>query len=308
MVLTGRVLAEATRALLQEGTVGRVLAEPIAKNTAPAVAWASRVARRSDPDAVVIVLPADAYIENEEAFRSALALAVTAAADGAIVTLGVRPTRPETGYGYLRVGESTSREGVRRVEAFVEKPDLAHATAYVRDGFYLWNAGIFVFRASVMDDAVRAHLPALAEGLDRVDEAVALHGLSAEDSAIDSLFAGIDGVSIDYGVMEKVPHVHVVAVDCGWSDVGSWQASWELGTKDENDNVVRVGEGASVVLEDSRGNVVSAGAGKVVALIGVEDLVVVDTPDALLVLPRARAQEVKRAVDALAAKRRTDVL
>ncbi|MBL8684513.1 MAG: mannose-1-phosphate guanylyltransferase [Myxococcales bacterium] len=306
MVVTGRALAEATRSMVPSSVAAKVLAEPVAKNTAPAVAWATRAALREDPDAIVVVLPADAYIEDEEAFREALARAIDAANRGAIVTLGIRPTRPETGYGYLHVGKPTEHAGVFEVVAFVEKPDLARAQQYLRDGRHLWNAGIFVFRASVMDAAVREHLPQVWAGMNEVDADV--RDGAREEDAIERVFQGFPSVSIDYGVMEKVARVDVVPTDCGWSDVGSWQASWELGDKDANNNVVRAEDPTLVVLEDASGTVISAPKGKIVAVIGVDDLVIVDTPDALLVAPRSRAQDVKRAVDVLAQRGKKDVL
>lgn len=307
MVVTGRALAEPTRTMVSTAVAAKVLAEPVAKNTAPAVAWAARSALRDDPDAVVVALPADAYIEDEEAFRAALVRAIEAANDGVIVTLGIRPSRPETGYGYLHVGEATARAGVYRVRSFVEKPDLARAQQYLRDGQHLWNAGIFVFRAKVMDDAVREFLPEIWAGMNEVDAHVR-EGRGSEQEAIDRVFHSFPSVSIDYGVMEKVASVDVVPTDCGWSDVGSWQASWELGAKDEHNNVVRADDPSVVVLEDASGNVIAAPKGKIVAVIGVDDLIIVDTPDAILVAPRSRAQDVKRAVDALTQRGKKDAL
>jgi mannose-1-phosphate guanylyltransferase len=307
MVVTGQALAEATRSMVPESVAAKVLAEPVAKNTAPAVAWAARSALREDPEAIVIVLPADAYIEDEAAFREALVRAAEAANDGVIVTLGIRPSRPETGYGYLHVGEATARAGVYKVKSFVEKPDLSRAQQYLRDGQHLWNAGIFVFRAKVMDDAIRDFLPAIWAGMNEVDAHVR-EGKGTEQAVIDRVFHGFPSISIDYGVMEKVASVDVVPTDCGWSDVGSWQASWELGEKDANNNVVRVDDPSLVVLEDVTGTVVSAPRNKIVAVIGLDDLVIVDTPDALLVAPRSRAQDVKRAVDALAARGKKSAL
>jgi mannose-1-phosphate guanylyltransferase len=307
MVVTGRALADATRAMVSERLAKTILAEPVPKNTAPAVAWATRHALRHDPDAVIVVLPADAYIEDEDAFRAALTRAIEAAQRGAIVTLGVRPSRPETGYGYLHVGEATEMPGVFRVKAFVEKPDLSRAQQYLRDGRHLWNAGIFVFRASVMDSALREHLPSVWEGMNEID-AHAREGRGAEAEAIERVFHQFPSVSIDYGVMEKVARVDVVPTDCGWSDVGSWQTSWELGEKDAHNNVVRAEDPALIVLEDATGNVLSAPKGKIVAVIGVDDLVIVDTPDALLVAPRSRAQDVKRAVDQLSQRGKKDAL
>jgi mannose-1-phosphate guanylyltransferase len=303
LVVTRDDLEAATRDALPELSAENILLEPQGRNTAPCVAWATATVRRRDPEAVVVVLAADAYIADEPAFVAALRTAAEAAAQGAIVTLGIRPTRPETGYGYLHVGEALpgAPAGVSRVRAFVEKPDAARAADYLAGGAHLWNAGIFVFRADVMHAAVRAHLPEVARAMDEFDAAAAR---GDERAVVSARYASLPNISIDYGVMEKVAEVAVVPVDCGWSDVGSWQAYWELGAKDEHENVVR----ALAVLADARGNVVSAPPGKIVALVGVSDLVVVDTPDALLVVPRERAQDVKKAVDALAAQRRNEVL
>ena len=296
IVVTRADLAEATRSAAPELPAANVLLEPVGRNTAPCVAWATETVLQRDPSAVLVVLAADAHIADEAAFVAALRTAVKAAEGGAIVTLGIRPTRPETGYGYLHVGEAWpgGLAGVWTVNAFVEKPDEARAAAYVAGGQHLWNAGIFVFRADVMARAVAEHLPAVAE---------ALRG--ADASTVQARYPGLPNVSIDYAVMEKVAAVAVVPVDCGWSDVGSWQAAWELGDRDASNNAVR---GARAVVVDATENVVVAPAGKTVALIGVHGLVVVDTGDALLVIPRERAQDVKRAVDALAAAGRDDVL
>ncbi len=307
MVVTGAALAESTRTLLAENLPAKILAEPLARNTAPAVAWAAREALREDHDAVVCVLPADAYIRDEAAFCAAIAKATEAATGNNIVTLGIKPTRPETGYGYLHVGEETEISGVFRVRAFVEKPALAKAQQYLADGEHLWNGGIFVFRAAVMDAAVAEHLPELWQGMNSIEAAKNAGNLADYTIAVHSVFSALKSVSIDYGVMEKVRSVDVVPVDCGWSDVGSWEASWELGAKDEQGNVTR-GDRDNIVLVDCKGTVVSACKDKVIALIGVEDLVVVDTPDALLVVPRARAQEVKLAVDALVAAKKSQFI
>lgn len=303
LVVTRADLAVATREAMPELPAENLLLEPVGRNTAPCVAWATATIRRRDPRAVIVVLAADAYIANEEAFVAALRTAADAAELGAIVTLGIQPSRPETGYGYLHVGGAVegAPRGVRVVRGFVEKPDLDRARSYLLGGEHLWNAGIFVFRADVMHAAVEAHLPAVARAMDELDRAAAQ---GDEASRVSALYPTMPNISVDYGVMEKVSEVAVVPVDCGWSDVGSWQASWELGAKDADENVVR----ADAVLCDATGNVVSAPSGKVIALIGVRDLVVVDTPDALLVVPRERAQEVKKAVDALAAAGRSEVL
>ncbi len=295
VVVTGQVLAEATARSLPEVPKENILLEPVGRNTAPCVGWAAAWVARRDPKGILMVLASDAYIADDAAFVAALQTAARAAEQGSIVTLGIRPTRPETGYGYLHVGEETETPGVHRVKAFVEKPDAARALAYVAGGDHLWNAGIFVFRADVMLAAIEKHLPELAAGLRALDAAAARGN---EASEVEAKYPSLPSVSIDVGVMEKVGGVSVVPVDCGWSDVGSWQAAWELGDKDATDNVVRADPQRAVVI-DARGNMIVAPPGKTVAIIGVDDLVVVDTPDAILVVPRSRAQDVKKAVDAL---------
>ncbi len=306
LVVTRADLAEATRTALPDLPEENLLLEPAGRNTAPCVAWATATVQRRDPRAVIVVLAADAYIADEPAFVRALETAVRAAETGAIVTLGIRPSRPETGYGYLHVGDAMpdAPEGVLRVRAFVEKPDAPRAQTFFDGGAHLWNAGIFVFRADVMREAVANLLPSISQAIAAFD-AAALRVPGDEAREVAARYPLLPSVSVDYGVMEKVHEVAVVPVDCGWSDVGSWQASWELGARDAASNVVRAD---AAVLCDAEGNMVMAPAGKVVALVGVRDLVVVDTPDALLVVPRDRAQDVKKAVDALALQGRGDVL
>lgn len=307
LVVTRADLAEGTRAALPDLPEENLLLEPVGRNTAPCVAWATAAVQRRDPRGVVVVLAADAYITDAPAFVDALRTAARAAASGVIATLGITPTRPETGYGYLHVGDALGDvPGVRRVRAFVEKPDARRAAEFLADGNYLWNAGIFVFRADAMREAVKQHLPEVAAAVDAFD-AAARESREAEAREVGARYPGLKGISIDFGVMEKVREVAVVPVDCGWSDVGSWQAAWELTAHDASGNAVRA-DPERTVLADARGNIVVAPPGKTVAVVGVEDLVIVDTPDALLVVPRSRAQDVRLAVDALTAAKRDDVL
>ncbi|MBI5514693.1 MAG: mannose-1-phosphate guanylyltransferase [Deltaproteobacteria bacterium] len=299
LVVTREDLADATREALPGLPEENLLLEPVGRNTAPCVAWATHTVLRRDPEAVLVVLAADAFIEDEGAFVGALQTAARAASRGSVVTLGIQPTRPETGYGYLHAGEVVlpGDPSVRRVRAFVEKPDGPRAEAFFRGGEHLWNAGIFVYRADVMRAAVGRYLPDLAQAMTEIDSA-AREGPAEGARAVGRLYGGLPNVSIDVGVMERLEDVLVVPVSCGWSDVGSWQAAWELAPRDPEGNAVKP-SGAPAVLVEARGNMVVAPEGKVVALLGVDDLVVVDTPDALLVMPRARAQELKKIIDAL---------
>lgn len=287
LVVTSERLASKTRAQLSEVPARNVLAEPVGRNTAPCVGWATARVARVDPDAVCAVLPADHHVGDESAYADVLRRALTAADRGGIVTVGIRPSRPETGYGYIEMGEPLV-EGVHRARRFVEKPNRQRAEQFLAAGTFLWNSGMFFFRASEMLDAIRHHLPGLGEALDRflaTDEA-------GEAALVQALYPTLPDVSIDHGVMEKVSDVVVVPADFGWSDLGSFASAWELADKDSQGNALP--EGA--ICLDSTGCFVRAPDGKRVALVGVEDLIVVDTNDALLVLPRERAQDVKRVV------------
>ena len=256
----------------------------------PCVAWAAQVVSARDPEGVLAVLAADHHVADQEAYVVAVRTALGAAESGALVTIGLRPTRAETGYGYLEVGEDLG-DGSRRALRFVEKPDRARAEEFVASGRFLWNSGQFFFKASVVLDAIRTHLPALADGLR------ALAAAGVDEARLAAAFGALPSISIDHGVMEKAAAVRVVPADFGWSDVGSWTTAWELAARDARDNGVTDGD---AVLVDSDGCYIRARSGKIVALIGVHDLVVVDTEDALLVVPRDRAQDVKLAVEALA--------
>lgn len=303
-IATGRHLEAKTRELLRDLPSANVLAEPLARNTAPCIGWATAAIQRIDPKGIVVVLPSDHVVANEAEFRRVLLRAAEAAEQGFITTVGIVPTRPETGYGYIEKGQ-TIAEGVRRAARFTEKPPLAVAQSYLADGSHLWNAGMFVFRADVMRTEIANHLPELAMGLAVLD-AAAREG--RETSVLDDVFKRVPAVSIDHGVMEHASQVAVVPGDFGWSDVGSWQTAWELAEKDEAGNALP----PHAITFDANGNLVrdlsTLGHAKTIALIGVSDLVVVQTDDALLVLPRDRAQDAKLAVQALKSAGRTDLV
>jgi mannose-1-phosphate guanylyltransferase len=287
-IVTSEALAEATAAAAPGA---EILAEPVGRNTAPCIAWAAAHVRRRDPDGVLAVLPADHHIGDEPGYLAVLERALGAASGGDLVTVGIEPTRPETGYGYIELGEPLA-PGVHRAARFVEKPDRARAAELLAAGTFLWNSGMFFFRADAILDAIRAHLPALDDAV-RAFDAAAAAGRETEEVA--ARYPALPAISIDHGVMEKSERVAVVPGDFGWSDLGSFTTAWELAPKDGAGNAVR----ADAILVDARRNYVSAPAKKLVALVGVEDLVVVDTEDALLVIPRDRAQDVRKIVEAL---------
>lgn len=310
LVATGLHLVEATRDELPQLGKEAFLAEPMAKNTAPCIGWAAKVVARTNPDAVVCVLPSDQHAVDAPGFRDVLAKAAEAASSGAITTIGIVPTRPETGYGYIHRGGEKS-EGVFEVSRFVEKPDRETADAYLESGEYLWNAGIFVFRAKDMLAAIERHLPHMAAGLEAIDRA-AEDGPGTEGARIQQFFIDSESVSIDYGVMEKESGLQVVPGDFGWSDLGSWESAWELSERDEAGNSAP----QSTVLVDAKDNLVEdlrSGVGrarheKVIALVGVEGLCVVETDDALLIMPREKSQDVRNVVAELKARRRDDLV
>lgn len=276
------------------------LLEPCGRNTAPAVGLAARrLLEEAGDEAVMLVLPADHLVEDEAAFAEAVSRAERLARAGRLVTFGIRPERPETGYGYIRVGEAVAEGGEvlgHTVERFVEKPDEATARRYLEEGGYLWNSGMFCFRADRILEAMGETAPEL---LEKVDACWAAVGAREEPLELPRApFEALPDISVDYAVMERARDVAVVPCELGWSDIGSWDALGTLAPADEAGNRV-TGEG--VLLLDSRGCVVRSEGGRVVAGIGLEDLVVVDTADAVLVAPRGEAQRVREVVDRLRA-------
>ena len=290
-VVTGTTLVEATRAAVPELPEGRILAEPVGRNTAPCVGWAAAEIARADPDAVLAVLPSDHCIGQENAYRAVLERAIDAATKHHMVTVGVTPNRAETGYGYIEVGEAVG-EGVHRARRFVEKPNRRRAEQFLAAGGFLWNSGMFFFRAETILTAMETHLPNLGSVLRRFVEAP---DPTNGRAALLAEYPELPAVSIDHGVMEKVDGVAVVPGDFGWSDLGSWMSAWELASKDEASNALPEGS----VTIDARGCFGRLPNGKLLALVGVEDLVVVDTEDALLVVNKENAQSVRDVVKIL---------
>ncbi|HVR21457.1 MAG TPA: mannose-1-phosphate guanylyltransferase, partial [Polyangiaceae bacterium] len=234
LIATGADLVAASRRMLPELPPSAFLGEPLARNTAPCIAWAASVVARRDPEAVAMVLPSDHRIADEPRFREVVGRALESAQAGAITTIGIEATRPDTGYGYIELGDEVS-PGVRRVARFVEKPDLERAKTYVASGRHVWNGGMFFFRAGQMLEEIRRHLPELARGIERI-EAAAREGAEREQAVIREVFATAPSVSIDVGLMEKLETIHVVPGSFGWSDLGSWESAWDLAEKDERGN------------------------------------------------------------------------
>lgn len=275
---------------------GTLVLEPAARNTAPALSLAALAARAGGEDPVLLVSPADHAVADGAAFTALLEQAVAAAEAGQVVTLGVQPTRPETGYGYIRSRPDPAGGPVRRVEAFVEKPDRATAERYLAEGGYAWNSGLFVLKASVWLAALAQARPAMAEAVERAWTARREDGVFLRPDR--EAFEAVPADSIDYAVMEGLPGradavapLVTLTLDAGWNDLGAWDAVWQLGQADAAGNV----QHGDTLVEASRNCLVHA-SHRLVAAVGVEDLVVVETPDAVLVADRRRAQEVKQVV------------
>lgn len=301
LVVCGPVHAPSVKKLVKGLPRGNVVVEPVARNTAPAIALAALHVAKRDPEGILVVLPSDHHVADVPGFRRTLEQAAEVARQGLLVTIGIKPSRPETGYGYIRVGdplpsEASRQAGARKVSAFVEKPDLATAQGYLASGDYLWNAGIFLFRADAILDAFRRHMPELARGLEKI---AARLGKRDEAAVLRKHFPKLPNVSIDYGVMEKADNIAVLPADFGWSDVGSFGAIPEVREADAQGNVVS-GKGAVVV--DCQDCVVLAD-GRPLAVVGLKDMVVVDSGDSVLVVPREKAQDVRKAVEVLKARK-----
>lgn len=286
--------------LLEAGISGAtILLEPVARNTAPAIALGALKAVERYPQALLLVLPADHLIGDTGSFVAAVQQALPAARDGWLVTFGIRPDRPETGFGYIRRAESIGGAAFR-VERFVEKPDLATAKGYVKDGGYDWNSGMFLFKAARYLEELGQHA---LEMLEAVRQAYATGHGDLDFVRVDAeAFAKVPDNSIDYAVMEKTSRAAVIPVSCAWSDIGSWSALWLSGQHDEQGNQ-REGDTLTV---NTRNSLLRSHDRHMIATVGVDDLIVVTTPDATLVAHRDAAQDVKKVVDQLKVSGRTE--
>src|SRR5512146_460352 len=299
MISTNPAQAESIRVQLSEwkdALKDNFVLEPEGRNTAPAIALVALELVRRDPNAVMLVVPADHIVKGQREFDAAVSLASSLATQGLLVTFGIKPIRPETGYGYIKPDRKRvlAKQGTLKgypVDRFVEKPNVVKASQYLKAGHYYWNSGMFVWRAATILEEVRRYQPALSRGIEQISR---LLEQGASRAAIDEEYRKLPSVSIDTGVMEKSTESAVVPVGFRWSDVGSWRSLDEVASKDKLGNVV----GGRVVDIDSRRSIVY-GDRRVVATIGLTDMVVVDTPDATLVCPKSRAQDVKKIVEIL---------
>ena len=301
-VLTNSHLRDTIVRQLPEVPARQILAEPAQRNTAPAIGLAAHIIESIDPGAVMGVFPADHVIGKPRDYRRLLKPAIRAARQGNIVVLGIRPRWPETGYGYVEFPRDSAPAPLEPspVLKFREKPDAATAALYLRDGNFYWNAGMFFWRTAVLLDALREFLPKTAGLLDTLPPFTSRRF----GAKLREVFPQCENISIDFAVLERASNVvGLRAPDIGWNDVGSWNAVYELEKSDALGNVLK----SEALLQATRGSYVRA-PGKLVALLGVEDLIVVDTPDALLIADRRRAQEVGDLVKRLEQSKRDDLL
>jgi mannose-1-phosphate guanylyltransferase len=296
-IVTTELLKSAIEEQVGTSTV-TTLAEPAARNTAPCVYWAAREVYARDPKGILLVMPADHYIPKLEAFRSTVrAAAEWARTHDDLVTLGVKPDRPETGYGYLKTGtavgsssaKGASPEACRRVDAFVEKPNLERAKEFLASGSYLWNGGMFLWRAETILQAFDAFMPEMKTAWENAS------------GKVSDAYPKMTATSIDYGVMEKAKNVVTFALDAGWDDLGSWTSLESLADVLRARHEAGIVTGGDVLCVESTGNIVDA-PGKLVTLLGVKDLIVVHQGDSILIARKERAQDIKLIVDQVKAR------
>jgi mannose-1-phosphate guanylyltransferase len=298
LIVTGESHAAELIRQLPEFPQENILIEPIGRNTAPCIGLAALHILRRVPDGVMLVLPSDHRIGNEAAFLRIIKAAAEAALQGdSLVTIGIRPTGPETGYGYIEQGESFSTsdaDQIFRVRSIREKPPREQAESFLAQGGFSWNSGMFVWKASTIVNAIGRFLPDLQRGLLQIREAL---GTDREEEVVRAVYTEQKAVSIDYGIMEKAKDVLVIPGAFDWSDLGSWDALWEVSEKDENGNDVR----GELIGIDTVNSLIHS-TGKLVALVGVKDLLIVETKDALLICRRGRSQDVRKVVETLEKK------
>ncbi|MGZ6237960.1 MAG: mannose-1-phosphate guanylyltransferase [Syntrophales bacterium] len=306
LIVTGESHADELMRQVPHIPQENIIIEPLGRNTAPCIGLASLYIRRKSPHDVMVVLPADHLIEDASRFRNLLSIAADMASRGDyLVTIGIRPTGPETGYGYIEKGDlraAINGENIYAVKSIREKPPLKQAKAFLKKGGFYWNSGMFVWNVETILRAIEKWLPQIHEGLIRMEDAV---GTEGEREAVRRVYQTIPSISIDYGVMEKADNILLIDGDFGWSDMGSWDALWEVSNKDENGNAMNCRD--LFIGVNARNSLIHSPR-KLVTLLGVEDLIVVDTEDSLLICKRGSSQDVKKVVEILEEKKKKEYL
>jgi mannose-1-phosphate guanylyltransferase len=306
MVVTNKLQKDIIQQQVPGLPMQNVLTEPLGRNTAPCIGLAALWIHHYDPEAVMVILPADHIIRDTEEFLRVIQRAAHVAIENdALVTIGIKPTHPETGYGYIQFEDSSeqnpySADGIYRVKTFAEKPNLETAEKFLKSGDFLWNSGMFIWRAQVILEEIQKHLPELGEQLKKLEPVI---GTDAYFPTLEHVYGVIRSISIDYGVMEKASNVFVAKGDFGWSDVGSWDEVVRLTPTNGDGNALR----GTVIAKDSHRNYIDAG-NKLVATIGMDDMIVVMTDDAVLICKKGRSQDVKEVVDYLRRKQINELL
>ncbi len=294
-IVTGREYAEPISRQLPALPAGNILVEPMGRNTAPCIGLASLYIEEVDPEAVMVVLAADHLIRDKGRFLEVLEAGTKMGEkDDHVVTIGITPTHPETGYGYIKYADEYSRvngKSIYRVEKFTEKPNLETARQFIASGSYLWNSGMFIWKVSTIRALIKQHMPKLHEGLERIKSAL---GTAFEQEVLEEEYARFDKISIDFGVMEHAKDVFVIPGDFGWDDLGSWPALSRVRGVDKNGNVI-IGRQVGIDTKDC----IIESPKKVVATIGLDNLIIVETDDVLMVCSKDRAQDVKEILQRL---------
>jgi len=303
-VITNRLQKKMITEDLKELPEENIIIEPLGKDTAPCIGLGALFTRLKDPEAIQVILPADHLITDEKEFTKIIEKAAKVVGKkDCLMTIGIKPTRPETGYGYIQycqLEKNEKRYQVYKVKTFAEKPNLKTAELFIKSGDFLWNSGIFIWKVKTILKEIENSLPELYDGLMKIDKHI---DKKSFPTVLRKVYRQIKNISIDYGVMEKSGDVWVIEGDFGWSDVGSWEAFYNLGEKDEHRNVL-MGNG---VLLDSSDNLVFSGK-RFVAVVDIKNMVIIDTKDALLIVPRDKSQKVKELVDYLQKKNMKKVL
>ncbi len=302
-LITNRSYVQAAHEQLPDVPLANIIGEPEGRGTAPAIGLAALYMRRMDPSAVMVSLHADHYIARAGEFRQAVLHAAEVARTGLLVTLGIQPSRPDTGYGYIHRGEfvmMVDEQPAYQISRFMEKPNLATAEQFVASGEYSWNSGIFTWQINTLFQELSRHMPALTSQLEEIEQDL---GTPSERATLERVWSEVENQTIDVGLMERCTLGAVLPIDVGWSDVGNWETLFELLPHDTDMNVV-VGEHITVNTTSS----LLYSPNRMIAAVGVQNLIVVDAGDAILICPRDRAQEVKRVVEALGKKNQSKYL
>ncbi len=306
-VVTNKLQEEAIYRQLPFLPKENILVEPVGRNTAPCIGLAALWIKQIDPEGVLVVLPADHIIEKPDEFLRIVQLAAKVANEtDSLLTIGIKPTHPETGYGYIQFDDEAHshnpfhKDGVYRVKTFAEKPNVETAQKFLQSGDFLWNSGMFVWKAGSILKEIQVHMPDLHEQLVALEQKLRT---PSYQMALEHAYGIIRSISIDYGIMEKAGNVFVVNGDFGWSDVGSWDEVFRLTKTDAEGNAVK----GHALLKDAKANYIDGG-NKFVGVVGVENLIIISTDDAILVCKRGRSQDVKEIVDYLRRKQMNDYL